>query len=138
MPDRIDSQPTTLRASNIPLARAKGGVSNSPMPVESFQASRWTTGNLIFPTLIEVSEKSVTRKKRRWFGTDEISISMSKVASVHIKTGMVWSEIIIESSGGSDPLASQGHTKGDARRIKELIGQYQTRPTGESKGREES
>ncbi len=75
----------------------------------------------MFPTLIEVSDKSVLRRKRSWFSVDEISISLSKVASVHIKTGMIWSDIVIESSGGSDPLASHGHTKSDARRIKELI-----------------
>jgi hypothetical protein len=40
---------------------------------------------------------------------------------VHIKTGLIWSNILIESSGGSDPLASHGHTKADARRIRELI-----------------
>jgi len=91
------------------------------MPTEVFQASRWTKGNLIFPTYIEVSDKSVSRRKRSWFRLDEISISISKVASVHIKTGLIWSEILIESSGGSDPLASHGHKKTDALRIKELI-----------------
>ena len=75
----------------------------------------------MFPTHIEVSDKAITRRKRSWFRKDEISISLSKVASVHIKTGMIWSDILIESSGGSDPLASHGHTKGDARRIKELV-----------------
>ncbi len=91
------------------------------MPTELFQASRWTKGNLIFPTIIEVSEKAVTRRKRTLFSRDEISVSISKVASVHIKTGLLWSNILIESSGGSDPLASHGHTKEDAVRIKELI-----------------
>src|SRR5216683_4186059 len=91
------------------------------MPPEIFKASRWTRGNLLFPTYIEVSDKSVTRRKRSWFSKDEISISISKVASVHIKTGIIWSEILIESSGGSDPLASHGHKKSDAQRIKELI-----------------
>src|SRR5580765_2187905 len=91
------------------------------MPSEIFQASRWTKGNLFFPTYIEVSDKSVSRRKRSLFRTDEMSMSITKVASVHIKTGMVWSEILIESSGGSDPIASHGHTKADARRIKELI-----------------
>ena len=71
--------------------------------------------------MIEVSEKAVTRRKRSWFSRDEISVSIGKVASVHIKTGIIWSDILIESSGGSDPLKSHGHTKGDARRIKELI-----------------
>src|SRR5437762_13603667 len=91
------------------------------MPSEIFRASRWTRGNLLFPTYIEVSDKSVSRRKRSWFRLDEMSMSLSKVASVHIKTGLIWSEILIESSGGTDPLASHGHKKGDAIRIKELI-----------------
>src|SRR5213594_517057 len=91
------------------------------MPIEIFRASRWTRGNLLFPTYIEVSDKAVSRRKRSWFRLDEMSISISKVASVHIKTGLIWSEILIESSGGSDPLASHGHKKADALRIKELI-----------------
>src|SRR5947208_3239536 len=95
------------------------------MPMEIFKASRWTKGNFFFPTYIEVSDKAVTRRKRSWFSRDAISVSMSKVASVHIKTGMIWSDILIESSGGSDPLESHGHTKADATRIKELIESYQ-------------
>ena len=91
------------------------------MPTEIFRASRWTKGNLFFPTYIEVSDKSVSRRKRTLFRKDEMSMSITKVASVHIKTGMIWSEVLIESSGGSDPIASHGHNKADARRIKELI-----------------
>ena len=91
------------------------------MPTEVFQASRWTKGNLLFPTVIEVTDKAVTRRKRSWFSQDEMSITISKVASVHIRTGMVWSDILIESSGGSDPIASHGHSKVDAQRIKELV-----------------
>src|SRR5437867_9301012 len=102
------------------------------MPSEIFQASRWTRGNRLFPTYIEVSDKSVSRRKRSWFRMDEISISLSKVASVHIKTGLIWSDILIESSGGSDPLASHGHSKGDALRIKQLIEDYQATPESRS------
>jgi hypothetical protein len=91
------------------------------MPGELFQASRWTRGNFMFPTCIEVTDLAITRRKRSWFRKDEISISLSKVASVHIKTGLIWSDILIESSGGTDPLASHGHRKGDAVRIKELV-----------------
>src|SRR5271170_6728966 len=91
------------------------------MTSETFRASRWTSGNRLFPTIIEVTDKAVVRHKRSWFSKDEISISITKVASVHIKTGIIWADILIESSGGSDPLASHGHRKGDARRIRELI-----------------
>src|SRR6266487_5837693 len=106
------------------------------MPIEIFKASRWTRGNHLFPTYIEVSDKAVSRRKRSWFRLDQISISLSKVASVHIKTGIIWSDILIESSGGSDPLASHGHKKTDARRIKELIetaqAQLARNPSGET------
>jgi len=95
------------------------------MATETFQASRWTSGNHLFPTIIEVSDRAVMKRKRSWFSSDEMSISVQKVASVHIRTGMFWSTIIIESSGGTDPLASHGHRKDDARRIKELLEAYQ-------------
>lgn len=93
--------------------------------METFQASRWTRGNFLFPTVIEVTDKAIIRRKRKWFSVDEINISLAKVASVHIKTGLIWSEILIESSGGSDPLSSHGHTKADAQRINELVQHYQ-------------
>jgi hypothetical protein len=95
------------------------------MPSDIFHASRWTSGNFLFPTVIEVTDKSVMRRKRSWFNVDEMSITISKVASIHITTGILWSKILIESSGGSDPMESHGHTKADARRIKDLIESYQ-------------
>ena len=91
------------------------------MDPELFCASRWTSGNHLFPTMIEVSDKAVVRHKRSWLSKDEISISLSKVASVHVKAGLFWSDIRIESSGGTDPLTSHGHTKTDAQRIRALI-----------------
>jgi hypothetical protein len=95
------------------------------MASELFRASRWTRGNRLFPTSIEVTDKAVSRRKRSWLSHDEMSISITKVASVHIKTGMIWSDILIESSGGSDPLASHGHRRADALRIKDLIEEAQ-------------
>lgn len=94
---------------------------------ESFAASRWTKGNHLFPTVIEVTETAVLRRKRSWFSANELSIHLSKVASVRIDTGLLWADILIESTGGSDPLTSQGHRKADARRIKELIESAQGR-----------
>jgi hypothetical protein len=103
------------------------------MALETFQASRWTHGNFLFPTVIEVTDKAVIRHKRSWFSRDEISISITKVASVHIKTGIIWADILIESTGGSDPLASHGHKKVDARRIRELIETTQGNSSGKEK-----
>jgi hypothetical protein len=92
---------------------------------ESFSASRWTQGNFFFPTRIVVSPLRVSRVKSRLFGSNDESIAMGKVASVHISTGVLWSEIKIESTGGTDPIISHGHRKKDAERIRDLIERYQ-------------
>jgi hypothetical protein len=96
---------------------------------ETFHASRWTKGNHLFSTVIEVTDTAVVRRKRSWFTVNEISIHLSKVASVRIDTGLFWADILVESTGGSDPLTSHGHRKADARRIKELIEAAQSRQT---------
>lgn len=104
------------------------GVTQSPDligPSETFTASRWTKGNFIFPTKIIVNRLRVSRVKSRMFGSTEESISIPQVASVKITTGMMWSDIVIDSSGGSDPITSHGHRKSDALRIRDLVETYQ-------------
>jgi len=102
----------------------------TPMPAaessaQTFTASRWTQGNFLFPTRLVVSPLRVSRVKSRWFGSNDESIAMSKIASVHISTGVLWAEIRIESTGGTDPITSHGHRKADAQRIRDLIESYQ-------------
>ncbi len=99
-------------------------------PSETFTASRWTKGNFLFPTKLVVSPQRVIRVKSRMFGSNEESIPISKVASVHISTGMFWSDIKIESTGGSDPITSHGHSKKDAQRIRDLVETYQMQAKG--------
>jgi hypothetical protein len=94
---------------------------------EIFVASRWTKGNLFFPTRILVNSQRVTRIKPRLFGSNEESIGITQVASVHIATGVLWSDIRIESTGGTDPITSHGHRKADAQRIRDLIEAYQSK-----------
>jgi hypothetical protein len=96
------------------------------MATESFKASRWTRGNLFFPTIVEINDTAVIRRKRSWFSHSEMSIHLQRVASVRIQTGLFWSEILIESTGGSDPIQSHGHRKKDALRIKAIIEQFQS------------
>jgi hypothetical protein len=104
-------------------------MTTNPLPLssagESFAASRWTRGNLFFPTRIVVSPLHVIRVKPRLFGNTEESIAIAQVASVEIKTGVIWSEIRIDSTGGAEPITSHGHRKRDAIRIRELIESYQ-------------
>ena len=99
--------------------------STSAAPAETFTASRWTRGNHIFPVCIVVTPLHVSRVKPRLFGSNDESIAISQVASVGITTGMIWSQIRIDSTGGADPITSHGHRKRDAVRIRELIESYQ-------------
>jgi hypothetical protein len=99
-------------------------------PAETFKASRWTQGNFLFPTQLVISPQRVSRVKGRMFGSNEESIAISKIASVHISTGVFWAEIVIESAGGSDPITSHGHRKKDAQRIRDLIETYQAQSRG--------
>ena len=94
---------------------------------ETFTASRWTRGNHIFPTRIVVTPLHVSRVKPSLFSRTEESIAISQVASVEIKTGMIWSEIRIDSTGGAEPITSHGHSKNDAIHIRELIETFQSR-----------
>jgi hypothetical protein len=99
--------------------------SNPAASEETFTASRWTRGNLWFPTRIVVSPLRVSRVKKRLFGSNEESISISQVASVKISTGIFWSDIVIESTGGTDPITSHGHRKPDALRIRDQVEGFQ-------------
>ena len=90
-----------------------------------FKASRLTSGNLIFPTRIEITSESVARIKPKWIGRSEDSIPIAKIASVSLSTGLIFSSIRIESSGGATPIVSDGHYKGDALAIRDLIHEYQ-------------
>lgn len=94
---------------------------------ETFTASRWTKGNRIFPTRIVVTPLHVSRVKPHLFSKTEESIAISQVASVQITTGVLWSDIRIDSTGGADPITSHGHRKKDAIRIRELIEMFQAR-----------
>lgn len=90
-----------------------------------FIASRLTHGNFLFPVRLELTHDRVTRVQPRFIGSEEESISMSKVASVNIRTGLFWSDIRIDSTGGTNPILSHGHSKEDARAIRDLIEKFQ-------------
>ena len=89
-------------------------------------ASRLSEGNHLFPTQVQISPTSVVQHTPRWIGRQEESIHMAHVSSVKIDTRLLLSDLLIETSGGSDPIRCHGHHKGDAVRMKTLIEQYQT------------
>jgi hypothetical protein len=62
-----------------------------------FRASRISSGNRLFPTQVLITPSSVVQY-----------------------------DVLIETSGGTDPIVCHGHRKGDAGRMKNLIEKYQT------------
>ena len=90
-----------------------------------FSASRWSAGNRLFPTQVAITPDSVVQYQPKWVGHLEEVIHMAHVASVKISTGMMLSDLEIETSGGSDPIRCHGHYKADATKMKALIEQYQ-------------
>lgn len=91
-----------------------------------FRASRWSRGNHLFPTQVLITPSSVVQYTPRWIGRLEETIHMAHIASVKIETGLLFSNVLIETSGGSDPIVCHGHGKSDAARMKTLVEQYQT------------
>ena len=91
-----------------------------------FRASRLSSGNHLFPTQVLITPTSVVQYTPRWIGRQEETIHMAHVSSVKIETGLILSNVLIETSGGSDPIRCHGHRKGDAGRMKSLIDRYQT------------
>ena len=90
-----------------------------------FRASRLSRGNRLLPTQVLIAPTSVVQYRPRWIGREEESIHMAHVASVKIVTGAMLSDVLIETSGGADPIRCHGHRKADAVEMKRLIEQYQ-------------
>ena len=91
-----------------------------------FRASRLSSGNRIFPTQVLITPTSVVQYTPSWIGRQEKTIHMAHLSSVKIETGVLLSNVLIETSGGSHPINCHGHHKGDANAIKALIERYQT------------
>ena len=91
-----------------------------------FRASRLSRGNHLFPTQVAITPTNVVHYTPQWIGRREQSIHMAHVASVEIDTNLFFSNVVIETSGGSEPVRCHGHRKRDAIEMKRLINEYQT------------
>ncbi len=91
-----------------------------------FRASRLSRGNLWFPTQVLVTPTSVIHYTPELFGAREHSMHIAHVASVMIDRNLFFSDVLIESSGGTSPVRCHGHRKVDAIEMKRLIEHYQS------------
>jgi len=91
-----------------------------------FRASRFSRGNFLFPTQVAVTPTSVVHFTPEMVGGREHSMHISHIASVLIDRNMFFSDVLIESSGGTSPVKCHGHKKADAIEMKRLIEHFQT------------
>jgi hypothetical protein len=91
-----------------------------------FRASRLSSGNRLFPTQVLITPTSVVHYTASWIGRQEKTIHMAHVSSVKIETGLLLSDVLIETSGGTHPIVCHGHHNRDATAMKELIERHQT------------
>ena len=91
-----------------------------------FRASRLSRGNRLFPAQVVITPTSLSHFHPQWIGKLEESIHMAHVASITIDTHIVFSDVVIESTGGHNPIVCHGHTKGDAVEMKKTIERYQS------------
>lgn len=89
--------------------------------METYTSSRLTSGNRIFPSKIIIDEQGVTLKKPSLFSGKEKTIPFSRISSVNIDCPFIgFSTIIIETTGEGS-IASNGFTKADVKKMKEMI-----------------
>ena len=91
-----------------------------------FRASRFSRGNLLFPTQVAVTPTAIVHFTPELFGGREQSIHLAHVASVLIDRNLLFSDVMIESSGGASPVRCHGHRKRDAVEMKGLIERFQS------------
>lgn len=83
----------------------------------TFVASRLSgNDNSIFPDRLEIDAVNVTYYKGTIIGYRSTVISRNNIASVHIGSGLLFADIVIESTGGLE-VRAQGFRKRDAKAI---------------------
>lgn len=110
-----------LLAGLVNLARNRPFTQEAPV----FRASRWTKGNRVWPTQVAVLPNRVVRYTPRLFGHFDETIGIEQVASVSVDSGVLFGDVIIETTGGSQPIRCHGHRKHDAEEIRRRITEAQ-------------
>ncbi len=96
------------------------------IPERTYQSSRWSSGNFLFPDRLTLSGDGMLFQKRRMFGSKAEHINYHAVASFRITNGVFLSTISIETSGSSQPIVMNGIWKSQARQIQDVIREYQS------------
>lgn len=87
----------------------------------TFVASRLSgNDNSIFPDRLEIDAVNVTYYKGTVIGYRSTVISRANIASVYVGSGLLFADVVIETTGGKEVRAT-GFKKSDARAIVALL-----------------
>lgn len=87
----------------------------------TFVASRLSgNDNSLFPDKLEIDAVNVTYYKGTVIGYHSTVIARANIASVHIGSGLLFADIVIETTGGKE-VRTSGFKKKDAQAILALL-----------------
>ena len=93
---------------------------------KTFVTSRFA-GKWFYRPSVSLTDTGVRYTKPKFIGGSEELIHYSHIASVRISSGMFFSSVSIETSGGSAPIIISGLRNSDARELREGIESAQAR-----------
>ena len=91
---------------------------------KEFRSSRLTKGNFFFPDRVIIDDDSINFIKSKLIGKNEEIINFDQIASVKVNTRLIFGDVYVETSGGSQPIFINGLKKRDAEEIKNLVRDY--------------
>ncbi|GEM_PF-2771282 len=87
----------------------------------TYASSRWTRGNFWFPDRVTLRDDAVVFRKRRLIGGDEESIRYEQISSVSVVRRLLFADLLLETTGGSEPVFLNGLWTGDAESAKRAL-----------------
>lgn len=85
-----------------------------------YVASRLSENNALFPDKIEINADHVVYYKGAIIGYKTTVINRKNIASVRVRKGLLFADIVIESTGGGT-IVAKGFTRDDAKEIVRLL-----------------
>ena len=85
-----------------------------------YKASRWSDGNKVFPTTIEVGEQGLTVRIPGLFSGQTRYLTFHQIGEVRIRTPLVGFSTISFFSAGTQ-VSAHGFTKDEVHQIKDAI-----------------
>ena len=87
----------------------------------TYIASRLSTNdNIAFPDRLEIDTNNVTYYKGSIIGHTSVVIARANIASVHLRTGFFFADVIIETTGGKQ-IEAMGFKKNEAKAIVAML-----------------